>query len=283
MSGAPTSNGASERRAYPIDVFEDDAEAVALREEEHLLACEEAIALVAESYERDWDERVRRIKAEAWHLALAQFSAQQIKALVLAELQVRTNPYPPIPGDIIARHTGEAWSRDDDGKTERVVIANPQAYEPLKPTRNELIARGLLSPDAPTPPGVARSGPEGLALPPAPPPGFNDAEGKARRAARDLETLDDKVNRALWENCEMKTFSFKRELRLEFGHWFLKRFPLDEWTPKLGKAQWKLWQKEIAPDGPHLLWASWRIDNRIDDVEVEAGEVPQTTEQATGA
>lgn len=254
MNGAPTLNGESEKRAWSsphsIDVFEDDAEVKALLEEEHLLACEEAIALVAEAYGRDWPERERRIKSEAWHLALAHLSAEQVKSVVLAELRARTNPYPPIPADIIARHSGEVWGEGEEGKGERVVVANAGAYQPLKPTRNELIARGLLDLDAPTPPGVAPSSPEGKLLveevkATLNPPRFSQRAAQSRNEEREREQLEFRINKALWEKCEMLTFQIKREVRLAFGNWLYERFPdMEAWTPELAREQWHVWQAE---------------------------------------
>jgi hypothetical protein len=234
----------------PLEDPADDPALAAIRKEEHLLACEETIALIAETYGRDWDERERHIKSQAWHLALGSLSPEQVKTLILEELQERTNPFPPVPADLIARHTGEAWTQNEDGKVERVVIANPQAYEPLKPTQNELIERGLIpalppGPDEPDYSAYKPGGAEHAKFKRRWTSGMAN-EGEWQPVGPEERALLKVLSDALFSLCDMKTFSLKPRIRYEFACWLLGRFPISQWNPMLAREQWQLWQQEAT-------------------------------------
>lgn len=51
---------------------------------------------------------------------------------------------------------------------------------------------------------------------------------------RDLAT-------ALRLRCDMAVWCVPRETWTAFGHWLLERFPVEEWTPDLGRAEWAKW------------------------------------------
>ncbi len=243
-----SANNGSELLDLPADLqatLQATRLAEQVRREEHLLACEKAVALVAETYGRDWDKRERAIKSEAWHLALGDVPSDVIPQLTVEVLKARTNPFPPVPADLLALHFGEDWAEGDGGKTERVVVANPQAYQPLSPTQNELIAKGVLqAPETQTP------------AEPLPKPLWKsktDTPATQSLQQRDWEpespeeaAVFQALNEALWRFCGMTTFSISKRARYDFARYLLARFPVSQWSQELGQAQWHLWQQEQA-------------------------------------
>jgi hypothetical protein len=108
-------------------------------------------------------------RVAAWGIALGRIATSDLMPLMHAELQHRTNPFPPVPADLLKRYDGEEI--EVDGQKERVVVANAQAYQPLQPTANELYFRALKRGEKPPLPAAPQNAPALPApvLPPVPP------------------------------------------------------------------------------------------------------------------
>lgn len=106
-----------------------------LRQAEHELACEAAIALRDVTYGRERGEAEKRAEAQAMSLCLEEVPAAEILPLMKTAIQNHDNPFPPKSPDLLRRWRGEEWAQCD-GKAERVTMANAGAYAPFNPPRS---------------------------------------------------------------------------------------------------------------------------------------------------
>jgi hypothetical protein len=235
---APISNAASASLAW-----REDRQKQVVRElerEEHEQACEAAVALRDATYGRERNPLEKRVEAQAMSLCLEEVPAAEILPLMQQEIQNRTNPYPPKAPDLLRRRRGEEWA-DNDGKAERVTVANASAYLPLAPTPNEIAMRNAL--------------PEGE--------GAADAEGAGRaafralgekfarmRARREDVIGDREVLAMLHDACGMKShWDASGELKrmmLAFGRWLLSRHPRGALCEEMARDEWQRWTEREA-------------------------------------
>jgi hypothetical protein len=179
------------------------------------------------------DPLAQNLKINAWKVALEPIPSDRLHQLVHDEIQNRTSEYAPTPADLLRR-----WK----AATECPDMANSAAYATLEPTGNQLAERSTVQPQ--TECGreeFLRLGERmrrDLNLPPQPQPySYISDERKAPEGSAELV-------QALYHWLRMNTARVPRELREAFGWWLLKRFPVEEWTPELGRQQWDVWIEE---------------------------------------
>lgn len=196
---------------------------------------EQVLALFLAAYGRDpLSGMEKRIKVAAWRTALEDVPRGELLPLAQAELKARTSPFLPVPADLLRRWKGEDYLTNEDGKTERVTVANASAYQPLQPTANQLAFNERALPE---PEGTGRALWQGFGA-------RHTKRRLAEKAERQTPRTPEQVLDALFFWCEMQTWSKPREVVLSFGRWLLERFVVAEWTPDLGREQWHVWQQE---------------------------------------
>lgn len=171
-------------------------------------------------------------------MALEDIPPREIMEVGKSELRCRTNQFMPTPADILKRWKGEEDTTDDDGKRSTVTRANTDAYRDFKPNPEKALAvQSTIPPDVWTKLG------ETLRNPPVNP----EAE-RPRETPRDGDVYALAAAMRVW--LDMAVYKVKRETWTEFGWWLLRRWPVADWTPELGKEQWRIWQEEQQETGP---------------------------------
>lgn len=190
----------------------------------------ECLVLIYAAYERELPEYGSlslSVKISAWKLSLQEIPSVELKRIVMAEIQNRTSEFLPVPADLIRR-----WKGDSD----EPAVANAAAYEPLQPTANELAAKALPSGDQ------ERFRAEWQAL--------GEKLRRDKKAGygfdampRQTPATSQQLSRAMFDWLHMATHRVSEETRINFGLWLLERYPVEQWTPELGREQWRIYHE----------------------------------------
>jgi hypothetical protein len=58
------------------------------------------------------------------------------------------------------------------------------------------------------------------------------------------EMDEDELLQVLDERCQMDTSVLDRALYVDFGRWFMDRYPINYWSLSLAESMWVIWQTQ---------------------------------------